>query len=94
MTLSSCYITKEIAVFSRIATALICLAIIPHKYCYAIVQQKETPTETIIYLQKNDFFRDCTRDTKVLINTEKDVVVYKDGQRHAYYTNEELCADQ
>lgn len=86
--------TNATAAYFRSAILLLCMAVIPYKYCYSIASQVDTPSQLIIKLQRNTFFNDCSMDKKTMVETNKDVAVYQDGQLQTLYTYEELCPDE
>ncbi len=71
----------------------LCYVAVPHPYCYSLDSRKETATELHLFYKKNEFFLDCDRDTRSIIHTEKDIVVYFDGNAIETMRNKDICAE-
>lgn len=71
----------------------LCYVAVPHPYCYSLDSRKETATGLHLFYKKNDFFIDCDRETRSIIHTEKDIVVYFDGNEKKTMRNKEICAE-
>ena len=75
------------------AIAALCYVAVPHPYCYSLDSRKETATELHLFYKKNEFFLACDRDTRSIIHTEKDIVVYLDGKVTETMRNKDICAE-
>ncbi|MCL4476146.1 MAG: hypothetical protein M1508_07970 [Nitrospirae bacterium] len=74
------------------AISALCYVAVPHPYCFSLDARKETATELHLFYKKNAFFLDCDRETRSIIRTEKDIVVYLDGNEQEIMRNKEVCA--
>jgi len=72
---------------------VLCYVAVSHPYCYSLDSRKETATELHLFYKKNEFFLDCDRETRSIIHTEKDIVVYFDGSEKERMRTKEICAE-
>lgn len=80
------------ALFS-IFLAVLCLAAVPHPFCYYLDSKKEVGSELHLSFRKNPFYLDCERTTSTIVRTERDIVVFLNGVRHLEMRNEEACIE-
>lgn len=96
MILFSCSITKETAVFSKLrllipVCLLVCFVRVSYPFCYSLVSQEEDAREIRLFFSKNDFFSDCTRTNNKLVQTDKQVLVYLDGNLYQNKDVQKIC---
>ncbi len=76
-----------------IALGAICYVAVPHPYCYSLDHKKETSAELRLFYKKIDFFRDCDKVTRSIVNTEKNIIIYFDGIEKETMRTKEICEE-
>jgi len=92
MTLFGWSITKEIVACFSLVMGLYCSILAPYPFCYKYESRVEGATEVRINFVRNEFFRDCSMEKKIKIDTDKDVVVVLDGKEYKRISKDErIC---